>query len=87
MTPGIQLTNNGNPDLTPSFSPDGKEIVFHASCPNNLQQIFVMNANASNARPCDMPPTNARALTSLSSPPGGNLFAKWGRIAVGRDPQ
>jgi len=45
----VQLTNNTAPDQTPSWSPDGRKIVF-ASERDNDSEIYVMNADGSDQR-------------------------------------
>lgn len=45
-----QLTGGTGANMRPSFSPDGRLIVF-SSTRNGRQQLFVMNANGDNQRP------------------------------------
>jgi len=89
VTSETRLTENTFPDLTTAWSPTGEKIVFHTTRPppppgftRNFPQIFVMNAADG---------SNQHALTGTSAPPGAllgqNLFPKWGRIEVGRDPK
>ena len=69
-----RLTFNNVNELTPTWSPDGRAIVFHRT-PSN--QLWVMRADG----------TGATQLTALpgSGEPGLNLLAtSWGVIGVGR---
>jgi TolB protein len=53
-----RLTTNPVADLTPTWSPDGGQMLFHRNVPIKLsdgstiqtQQLFVMNANGTNQR-------------------------------------
>jgi Tol biopolymer transport system component len=66
--PATRLTFNNTSDLTPTWSPDGQEIVFHQT-PSN--QLWTMHADGSGLKP-------------LTAPPGFNLLAtSWGVIEVG----
>ncbi len=65
----IRLTFNSTNDLTPTWSPDGQEIVFHQT-PSN--QLWTMHADGSGQR-------------SLTAPPGLNLLATtWGASKLAR---
>ena len=64
-----QLTFNNSNDLTPTWSPDGQEIIFHRTPAN---QLWKMRADGSDPTP-------------LTAPPGFNLLAtSWSVIKVGR---
>lgn len=77
-TTRVQLTNNTVPDLTPTFSPAGAQIVFHR--PVLLEgQITQQQFTIPSTRDPDGP---FAAATQLTSPPGGNLFANWGELRV-----
>jgi TolB protein len=69
-TDQTQLTVNSVGDLTPSWSPDGQQIVFHRPVAGQGNQLWMMNAN------------DGTGQTQLTSPPGINLFANWGEIKV-----
>jgi TolB protein len=62
-----RLTNNGR-YLTPRWSPDGRQIVFHKAVggPGRFQ-LFLINADGTGER-------------QLTNPPGLNGFASWGSI-------
>jgi TolB protein len=64
-----QLTDNTVQDMTPTFSPDGQQIVFHRTPPN---QMFMMR---STLNPDGSKPT-ATQLTSE----GLNILANWGAL-------
>ena len=66
----VQLTDNANAvaDATPTFSPDGTQIVFHRTAPG-LLQLFVMQADGT-------------GQTALTTPPGANGYANWGEVRV-----
>ena len=61
-----RLTNNAVAELTPTWSPDGSQIVFHRRIagPGSFQ-LFVINADGTGER-------------QLTFPPGINGFAHWG---------
>ncbi len=64
----LQLTNNLVGDLTPTWSVDDQQIMFHRPV-GGRQQLFVMNADG----------TNQHQVTDT---PGANLFANWGFLRV-----
>jgi TolB protein len=73
-----RLTNNSVADLTPAWSPDGRQILFHRrvditlsdGSTTNTQQLFIMNADGSNQ-------------TQLTFPDNGwNNLANWGELRL-----
>jgi TolB protein len=64
----VQLTSNGVPHLTPSFSPDGGTIIFHSSPPGQFQLFAI--------------PATGGIETQLTFPPGISGFADWGYLKV-----
>jgi len=70
----VRLTDNTFGDLTPSWSPDGKTIVFHRRVGGPGQfQLFLINADGTGEK-------------QLTFPPGINAFPNWGEIS-GRAPK
>jgi Tol biopolymer transport system component len=64
----VQLTSNLVGDLTPTWSPDDQQIMFHRPVAGRLQ-LFVMNADGTNQH---------QVTTTL----GMNAFANWGWLRV-----
>ena len=65
-----RITNNRLAELTPSWSPDGKQIIFHRAVGGVGQfQLFTMNADGTDEK-------------QLTFPPGFNGFASWGRAKM-----
>jgi TolB protein len=63
-----RLTSNTLPELTPSWSPDGRQILFHRPVGGAAQfQLFLINADGTGER-------------QLTLPPGVSGFASWGEI-------
>jgi TolB protein len=63
-----QLTNNTVGDLTPTWSHDGQQIMFHRPVAGRLQ-LFIMNADGTNQH-------------QLSNTAGINAFPNWGVLRV-----
>ena len=64
----MRLTDNTLGDLTPSWSPDGKQIVFHRRVGWRGQfQLFMINADGTGER-------------QLTGPPGLSVFLRWGEV-------
>jgi Tol biopolymer transport system component len=64
----VQLTDDSVQALTPTWSPDGSQIVFHTpiGTPTGFQ-LFRINADGT-------------GLTQITTPPGINGWAKYGVI-------
>jgi TolB protein len=63
----LQLTDNTVCDLTPSWSLDGREIMFHRIVSPGRYQLFTIRADGTGE-------------TQITDTPGLNAFPKWGRI-------
>jgi TolB protein len=73
----MQLTDNSTFDGTPTFSPDGQQILFHRTVGvpgGGNQQLFIMNADG----------TQQTQLTfgTRTTPDGLNNIANWGELRV-----
>jgi Tol biopolymer transport system component len=65
-----RITNNRVPELTVSWSPDGKQIIFHRAVGGVGQyQLFTINADGTGEK-------------QLTFPPGFNGFPSWGRTKM-----
>jgi TolB protein len=62
-----QLTDNTVGDLTPSWSLDGREIMFHRIVSPGRYQLFTIHADGTGE-------------TQITETPGLNAFPKWGRV-------
>jgi len=60
-------------DLTASWSPDGRQILFHRRVPPDGQQLFVMSLQSDGTW---------ASPVQVSSPPGVNNLAHWGELRV-----
>jgi TolB protein len=79
----MQLTNSAAIDTAPSYSPDGRQIVFESDR-DGTQQIYVMNADGSGLQRISY--GEGRYSTPVWSPRGDNIaFTKMynGRFAIG----
>jgi TolB protein len=78
-----QLTSGGSLDVSPSFSPDGSQIVFNSDRGGD-QQLYVMDAGGGGARRISF--GNGRYATPVWSPRGDLIaFTRFGRgsFAIG----
>jgi TolB protein len=64
----VQLTNNTVNELTPSWSPDGQQIVFHRLVSGRFQ-LWLINADGT-------------GLVQLTNTLGANAFGNWGELRV-----
>jgi TolB protein len=67
----VQLTDNTVPDLTASWSPDGRKIVLHRPVSPGRFQLWLINADG----------TGEKQLTDT---PGLNGFPNWGELSSQR---
>jgi TolB protein len=74
-----RLTDNTMPDLTPTWSLDGGQIMFHRAVAG-VNQLFVMNSTLGE----DGSPPVATQVTNTAAAPvaGHNLFANWGHARI-----
>jgi WD40-like Beta Propeller Repeat len=88
----IRLTKNNVLDATPSWSPDGTQIVFHKNQPPNRPpfQLWVVKADTtcplSGIGSCTCqdpyPGADGPCEMQLTNTPGVNVFAHWGVLRV-----
>ena len=64
-----RITNNRVAELTPSWSPDGKQIFFQRAVGGLFAQLFTINADGTGEK-------------QLTFPPGFSAFPSWGRTRV-----
>jgi len=69
-----QLTSTPAADLTPTWSPDGRQIVFHNT------QLVSMPMNPDGTCVKTPPPLVTCVQTRITSPPGFNALANWGVV-------
>ena len=75
-----QLTvNDGIPDLTPTWSPDGRQIMFHRAL-DGINQLFVMNSTRNED---GSPPVATQVTNTVAARVAGHsLFANWGYARI-----
>jgi Tol biopolymer transport system component len=75
-----QLTvNDGIPDLTPTWSMDGRQIMFHRAVAG-INQLFVINSTLNEN---GSPPVATQVTNTAAAPVAGhNLFANWGYARI-----
>ncbi len=80
------LTNNRHDDFQPSWSPDGKHIVFVSTRSGNWE-IYVMDADGGNPQNLANNPQNgiqpARFGPAFAVAPAGKTLAVWGGLKQG----
>ncbi|MDQ3219538.1 MAG: hypothetical protein M3Q26_02150, partial [Acidobacteriota bacterium] len=64
-----RITNNRVAELTPSWSPDGKQIFFQRAVGGLFAQLFTINADGTGEK-------------QLTFPPGFSAFPSWGTTKV-----
>ena len=64
-----RITNNRVAELTPSWSPDGKQIFFQRAVGGLFAQLFTINADGTGEK-------------QLTFPPGFSAFPSWGRTKM-----
>jgi Tol biopolymer transport system component len=70
----VQLTNNSVSELSPTFSPDDRQIVFHRLVAGQGLQQFTI--------PSTPDADGTFPTAQLTRPPGQNLLAHWGELRV-----
>jgi Tol biopolymer transport system component len=71
----VRLTDNAVGDLTPSWSPDGRRIVFHRSVAVGQGGVQLWSINSTLNPDGTLP-----VPVQLTTPPGVNGYANWGEV-------